>query len=146
MIELFTADTPNGWKISIALEEMNLAYNTIPININTGEQFRRRFLEISPNNRVPAIVDPKGDDGELVTLFESGAILQYLANKTGLLYGKSQYDRLQVDQWLMWQIGGLGPMAGQAHHFIKYAPALEKPQMQVPIIRFYYFKTGFHFA
>ncbi len=128
-IDLYYWPTPNGWKISIALEEMNLAYNTIPININTGEQFRRRFLEISPNNRVPAIVDPKGDDGELVTLFESGAILQYLANKTGLLYGKSQYDRLQVDQWLMWQIGGLGPMAGQAHHFIKYAPALEKPQI-----------------
>jgi GST-like protein len=126
-IDLHYWPTPNGWKISIALEEMGLPYNTHFVNIGAGDQFKPEFLKIAPNNRMPAIVDPDGPDGEPISIFESGAILQYLARKTGQFYGKTERDRVAVDQWLMWQMGGLGPMAGQAHHFLKYAPAMEPP-------------------
>lgn len=126
-IDLHYWPTPNGWKISIALEELNLPYNLHLVNIGAGEQFEPDFLKIAPNNRMPAIVDPDGPDGAPVSLFESGAILQYLARKTGKLYGETERDRIEVEQWLMWQMGGLGPMAGQAHHFLKYAPAMDPP-------------------
>jgi GST-like protein len=119
--------TPNGWKIAIALEEFGLPYTTHLINIGAGEQFAPEFLKISPNNRMPAIVDPDGPDGAPISIFESGAILQYLARKTGKLYGTSARDQISVDQWLMWQMGGVGPMAGQAHHFLKYAPNMTPP-------------------
>ncbi|QDI76391.1 MULTISPECIES: glutathione S-transferase N-terminal domain-containing protein [Leisingera] len=121
-IRLFYWPTPNGWKISIALEEMGLPYDVTLIDIGKGDQFAPEFLKISPNNRMPAIIDPDGPDGAPVSLFESGAILQYLARKTGQFYGSGERARLKVDQWLMWQMGGVGPMAGQAHHFLKYAP------------------------
>ncbi|WP_319826404.1 glutathione S-transferase N-terminal domain-containing protein [Thalassovita sp.] len=127
-IDLYYWPTPNGWKISIALEEMNLPYNLHLVNIGTGEQFEPAFLELSPNNRMPAIVDHDGPDGQPISIFESGAILQYLARKTGQFYGETERDRIAVDQWLMWQMGGVGPMAGQAHHFLKYAPAMDPPQ------------------
>jgi GST-like protein len=128
MIDLFYWPTPNGWKISIALEEMGLDYTTHLINIGAGEQFEPSFLKIAPNNRMPAITDPDGPDGAPISIFESGAILQYLARKTGQFGGSSERNRIAVDQWLMWQMGGLGPMAGQAHHFLKYAPAMDPPQ------------------
>ncbi len=127
-IDLYFWPTPNGWKISIALEEMGLEYKTNLINIGAGEQFAPAFLKISPNNRMPAIVDPDGPEGAPIAIFESGAILQYLARKTGQFCGKGERGRVAVDQWLMWQMGGLGPMAGQAHHFLKYAPAMDPPQ------------------
>ncbi|SEA80142.1 glutathione S-transferase N-terminal domain-containing protein [Rubrimonas cliftonensis] len=114
--------TPNGWKISIALEEMGLPYETHFVNIGAGEQFEPEFLRIAPNNRMPAIVDPEGPDGAPISIFESGAILQYLARKTGTFCGATERERIEVDQWLMWQMGGVGPMAGQAHHFLTYAP------------------------
>ncbi|WP_291736665.1 glutathione S-transferase N-terminal domain-containing protein [Leisingera sp. F5] len=120
-VQLHYWPTPNGWKISIALEEMGLPYETTLIDITKGDQFAPDFLKISPNNRMPAIIDPDGPDGAPVPLFESGAILQYLARKTGRFYGADERARLMVDQWLMWQMGGVGPMAGQAHHFLKYA-------------------------
>lgn len=128
-IELYFWPTPNGWKIAIALHEMELAYNLNLIDIGAGDQFKPEFLAISPNNRMPAIVDPNGPDGDPISVFESGAILQYLARKTGRFYGTTQRDQIEIDQWLMWQMGGLGPMAGQAHHFIKYAPKMEPPQV-----------------
>tara|TARA_R110002020_G_scaffold400596_5_gene610745 strand:+ start:22765 stop:23406 length:642 start_codon:yes stop_codon:yes gene_type:complete len=121
-IDLYYWPTPNGWKISIALEEMGLPYTTHLINIGKGDQFDPEFLKIAPNNRMPAITDPDGPDGAPVSIFESGAILQYLARKTGQFCGATERERIAVDQWLMWQMGGLGPMAGQAHHFLKYAP------------------------
>lgn len=127
MIELYYWPTPNGWKISIALEEMGLPYRLHLVNIGKGEQFAPAFLKISPNNRMPAIVDGEGPDGEPVSVFESGAILQYLARKTGRFYGTTERERIAVEEWLFWQVGGLGPMAGQAHHFLKYAPAMEPP-------------------
>lgn len=127
-IDLHYWPTPNGWKISIALEEMGLPYRVHFVNIGKGDQFQPDFLKIAPNNRMPAIVDPEGPDGAPISIFESGAILQYLARKTGLFYGTTERDRVAVDQWLMWQMGGVGPMAGQAHHFLKYAPALTPPQ------------------
>lgn len=126
-IELYYWPTPNGWKISIALEEMGLPYEVNLIDIGAGDQFKSEFLNISPNNRIPAIVDPDGPEGALISVFESGAILQYLARKTGLYHGQNERDRVAVDQWLMWQMGGVGPMAGQAHHFLKYAPAMTPP-------------------
>ena len=126
-IDLYFWPTPNGWKISIALEEMGLPYETHLVNIGAGDQFQPDFLKISPNNRMPAIVDPEGPDGAPISIFESGAILQYLARKTGRFYGATERDRIAVDQWVMWQMGGLGPMAGQAHHFLKYAPAMDPP-------------------
>ena len=126
-IDLHYWPTPNGWKISIALEEMGLPYQVHYVNIGAGDQFKPEFLKIAPNNRMPAIVDPDGPDGKPIAMFESGAILQYLARKTGQFGGPSERDRIAVDQWLMWQMGGLGPMAGQAHHFLKYAPAMDPP-------------------
>ena len=126
-IDLYFWPTPNGWKISIALEEMGLPYQTHLINIGQGEQFAPEFLKISPNNRMPAIVDPDGPDWDPISIFESGAILQYLARKTGQFGGRTERERIAVDQWLMWQMGGLGPMAGQAHHFLKYAPNMTPP-------------------
>ncbi|NBR89396.1 MAG: glutathione S-transferase family protein [Rhodobacteraceae bacterium] len=119
--------TPNGWKISIALEEMGLPYKVHLVNIREGDQFKPEFLKLSPNNRMPAIVDLEGPDGAPISIFESGAILQYLARKTGQFYGATERDRIEVDQWLMWQMGGVGPMAGQAHHFLKYAPVMDPP-------------------
>ena len=126
-IDLYYWPTPNGWKISIALEEMGLPYALHLVNISAGEQFAPDFLAIAPNNRMPAITDPEGPDGQPVSIFESGAILQYLARKTGTFCGPTQRDRIAVDQWLMWQMGGVGPMAGQAHHFLTYAPAMDPP-------------------
>lgn len=126
-ISLYFWPTPNGWKISIALEEMGLPYVTTLVNISAGDQFKPEFLKISPNKRMPVIIDPEGPDGTPVSLFESGAILQYLARKTGRFYGSTVREQLSVDQWLMWQMGGLGPMAGQAHHFLKYAPLMDPP-------------------
>ncbi len=127
-IDLYFWPTPNGWKISIVLEEMGLDYETQLINIGAGDQFKPDFLTIAPNNRMPAIVDHDGPDGAPIAMFESGAILQYLARKTGQFGGKNERERVAVEQWLMWQMGGLGPMAGQAHHFLKYAPLMDPPQ------------------
>ncbi|EEW25408.1 glutathione S-transferase N-terminal domain-containing protein [Rhodobacter ferrooxidans] len=127
-ITLYYWPTPNGHKISIALEEMGLPYSIHPVNIGKGEQFDPEFLKIAPNNRMPAITDPEGPDGAPISIFESGAILQYLGRKTGLFYGTTERQRVAVEEWLMWQMGGVGPMAGQAHHFLKYAPAMEPPQ------------------
>lgn len=122
-IELYYWPTPNGWKVSIALEEMGLAYEVKPVNIGRGDQFEPAFLAISPNNRMPAIVDPDGPGGAPISVFESGAILQYLGRKTGQFYPQDdERARVEVEQWLMWQMGGLGPMAGQNHHFSQYAP------------------------
>jgi GSH-dependent disulfide-bond oxidoreductase len=123
MIELYYWTTPNGHKITIFLEEVELPYTIIPINIGAGDQFKQEFLKISPNNRIPAIVDhePAGG-GEPISVFESGAILLYLAEKTGKLIASNLHQRVEVLQWLFWQIGGLGPMAGQNHHFSNYAP------------------------
>jgi GST-like protein len=131
-IELHYWPTPNGWKISIMLEECALPYVMKPVNISLGDQFKAEFLAISPNNRMPAIVDPDGPGGRPISVFESGAILQYLGRKTGKFYPKDERARVEVDQWLMWQMGGLGPMAGQAHHFRIYAPE----QLQYPIERY----------
>ncbi len=128
-IDLYYWPTPNGWKISIALEEMGLPYNLHLVDIGKGDQFDPEFLKISPNNRMPAIIDPGGPDGKPISIFESGAILQYLARKTGDFNGQTERERVAVEQWLMWQMGGLGPMAGQAHHFLKYAPSMDPPQM-----------------
>jgi GST-like protein len=127
-IDLYYWPTPNGWKITIALEEMGLPYVLHLVNIAAGEQFAPDFLRIAPNNRMPAIVDPEGPDGAPVSIFESGAILLYLARKTGRFMGATERDRIAVEQWLMWQMGGVGPMAGQAHHFLHYAPQLQPPQ------------------
>lgn len=121
MIDLYYWGTPNGHKITIALEEMGLDYQIFPINIMENDQFQADFLKISPNNKIPAIVDQKGPRGEPISIFESGAILQYLGRKTGLFYPSEEQARVEVEQWLMWQIGGLGPMLGQNHHFNKFA-------------------------
>ena len=121
-IDLYYWPTPNGWKISIALEEMGLPYAVHLINISRGEQFAPDFLNISPNNKMPAIVDHHGPGGQPVSVFESGAILQYLGRKTGLFYPTEERARIEVEQWLMWQMGGFGPMLGQNHHFNHYAP------------------------
>ncbi len=116
-IALHAWDTPNARKISAALEEMELPYSVHPVNILKGEQFAPDFLAISPNNKIPAIVDPDGPGGQSISVFESGAILLYLAEKTGLLLPASLRDRVTVMEWLMWQVGGFGPMPGQVHHF-----------------------------
>lgn len=126
-IELYFWPTPNGWKVSIALHEFDLPYDLNLVNIGAGDQFKPDFLAISPNNRMPAIIDPNGPDGDPISIFESGAILQYLARKYGKFCGETERQRIAVDQWLMWQMGGVGPMAGQAHHFLKYAPAMDPP-------------------
>ncbi|MDI3399767.1 glutathione binding-like protein [Pseudomonas sp. V88_4] len=123
MIDLYYWTTPNGHKISLFLEEAGLRYNVHPINISQGEQFQPHFLKISPNNRIPAIVDHEpADGGEPLSLFESGAILLYLAEKTGKFLPKDLRGRQVALQWLFWQMGGLGPMAGQNHHFSQFAP------------------------
>jgi len=121
-IDLYYWPTPNGWKISIMLEEAGLPYTVHPVNIGKGEQFKPEFLAISPNNRMPAIVDPDGPDGQPISVFESGAILQYLGRKTGQFYPQDERGRVEVEQWLFWQMGGFGPMLGQTHHFRIYAP------------------------
>ncbi len=121
-IELYYWPTPNGWKITIFLEEAGLPYDVKYVNIGKGEQFEPSFLEISPNNRMPAIVDPDGPGGKPISVFESGAILQYLGRKTGKFYPTDERARVEVEEWLMWQMGGLGPMLGQNHHFRNYAP------------------------
>jgi GST-like protein len=123
MIDLYYWTTPNGHKITIFLEEAELPYTVIPINIGKGDQFQPEFLKISPNNRIPAIVDREpADGGDPISVFESGAILLYLAEKTGKLIPQDSRGRVDVLQWLFWQMGGLGPMAGQNHHFSQYAP------------------------
>lgn len=123
MIELYYWPTPNGHKITIFLEEAELEYQIVPVNIGAGDQFKPEFLKISPNNRMPAIIDNRPTDGgEAISVFESGAILQYLAEKTGKFLSNSLRERKAVSEWLFWQVGGLGPMAGQNHHFVQYAP------------------------
>lgn len=121
-IDLYYWPTPNGWKVSIMLEECKLPYTVKYVDITAGDQFKRAFLKIAPNNRMPAIVDPNGPGNKPISVFESGAILQYLGNITGKFYPKRVRDRVEVEEWLYWQMGGLGPMAGQAHHFTQYAP------------------------
>lgn len=122
MIDLYYWTTPNGHKISLFLEETGLAYRIHPINIGKGEQFAADFLKIAPNNRIPAIVDNDTADGQPLSLFESGAILLYLAEKTGQFIPQDLRGRQEALQWLFWQMGGLGPMAGQNHHFNRFAP------------------------
>jgi GST-like protein len=122
MIELYSWPTPNSYKISIFLEEAGLPYRVHPIDIGRGDQFNADFLKISPNNKMPAIVDPDGPGGKPYGVFESGAILMYLAEKTGKFMPKDMAPRYRVIQWLMFQMGGVGPMLGQAHHFRQYAP------------------------
>lgn len=123
MIELFTAPTPNGWKVSVMLEECGLPYEVRWVNIGKGDQFKPEFLAISPNNRIPAIVDhAPADGGEPVSVFETGAILVYLAEKTGRFLPAEPRGRKAVLEWLFWQVGGLGPMLGQHGHFKLYAP------------------------
>lgn len=117
-IDFYTWNTPNGRKISVALEEMGLRYQVHPINIGQGEQFGEAFLKISPNNRIPAIVDSEGPGGAPISVFESGAILLYLAEKTGRFLPRDLRQRVPVLEWLMWQMGGFGPMPGQVHHFL----------------------------
>lgn len=123
MIDLYYWPTPNGHKVTIFLEETGLDYRIVPVNIGAGDQFKPEFLRIAPNNRMPAIVDTQPtDDGEPVSVFESGAILLYLAEKTGRFLPADLRERQTVLEWLFWQMGGLGPMAGQNHHFSQYAP------------------------
>ena len=118
-IELWTWNTPNGRKISVALEEMGLSYEVHPVNISKGEQFNPAFLKISPNNRIPAIVDPEGPGGTSISVFESGAILLYLGERTGKFLPRDLRARVPVYEWLNWQMGGFGPMPGQVHHFLQ---------------------------
>ena len=122
MIEVYSWATPNGHKVHIMLEECGLPYRAIPVDIGAGQQFSSAFLAISPNNKIPAIVDPDGPDGRPISLFESGAILLYLAAKTGRFLPADTRGKYEVLQWLMFQMGGVGPMLGQAHHFRLYAP------------------------
>lgn len=122
MIDVYSWPTPNGHKVHIMLEETGLPYTVHPVNIGAGEQFKPEFLAVSPNNRIPAIVDNDGPGGKPYALFESGAILLYLAEKTGQFMPKDMAGRYKVVQWLMFQMGGVGPMLGQAHHFRTYAP------------------------
>ena len=122
MIEVYSWATPNGHKVHIMLEECGLPYRVHPVDIGAGDQFAADFLAISPNNKIPAIVDPDGPDGKPISIFESGAILLYLAGKTGQLMPDSVRDKYAVLEWLMFQMGGVGPMLGQAHHFRIYAP------------------------
>ncbi len=126
MIDVYTWPTPNGHKVHIMLEEcgykLGRDWLAHPVNIGAGDQFKPEFLKISPNNKIPALVDPNGPDGKAIALFESGAILLYLASKTGKFLPKSDRQKFQVLQWLMFQMGGVGPMLGQAHHFRIYAP------------------------
>ncbi len=121
-IDLYYWPTPNGWKVTIFLEEAGLPYNVLPVDITAGDQFGAEFLKISPNNKIPAIVDHDGPDGEPISLFESGAILIYLAEKVDGFYPRSPRERYGALQWLMFQMGSVGPMLGQTHHFRRYAP------------------------
>ena len=121
-IDLYFWPTPNGFKVTIYLEELDIPYTVHPINIGQGDQFKPEFLAFSPNNRMPAIIDPEGPDGEPISVFESGAILQYLGRKFGAFYPSDERGRVKVEEWLMWQMGGFGPMLGQNHHFNQYAP------------------------
>jgi GST-like protein len=121
-IQCYSWPTPNGHKVHIMLEECALPYEVHGVDIGAGEQFAPAFLKISPNNKIPAIVDPEGPDGKPISLFESGAILLYLAGKTGQFLPKDTAGKYKVMEWLMWQVGGFGPMLGQAHHFRIYAP------------------------
>ncbi len=132
MIDVYFWTTPNGYKVTIALEELGVPYNAIPINIGKGDQFKPEFLKISPNNKIPALVDQKGPGGKPLSLFESGAILIYLAEKTGRLMPKDARGRYNVLEWLMFQMASVGPMLGQAHHFRRYAPE----QIQYAIDRY----------
>lgn len=135
-IQLYTWPTPNGHKVHILLEELELPYEVHPIDIGRGDQFDPEFLKISPNNKMPAIVDPDGPDGQPLSLFESGAILLYLAEKHGRFLSKDPKLYHVTLQWLMWQMGGLGPMLGQAHHFLRYAP------IEIPYARERYSKEA----
>jgi glutathione S-transferase/GST-like protein len=136
-LQLFYFPTPNGRKVSIALEEMGLPYEIVPVNITQGEQQKPEFLEISPNNRIPALVD-WSEDGERIKLFESGAILQYLGRKSGLLYPRNEAARCWVDSWVFWQMAGLGPMAGQLSWFIRVSniPDRDERDYGYPIHRY----------
>src|SRR5690349_17564832 len=122
MIDLYYCGTPNGLKMKVFFEEAGLPHRIIPVDLGTGDQFKPEFLAISPNNKIPALVDPVGPDGKPISVFESGAILLYLAAKTGKLLPKTDRLKFQVLQWLMFQMGGVGPMIGQTHHFRQYAP------------------------
>ena len=122
MIDLYSWATPNGHKIHIMLEECGLSYRAHPVDIGQGDQFKAEFLALNPNHRIPAITDSAGPDGKPISLFESGAILLYLAGKTGKFVGKTDRERYTTLQWLMFQMGGVGPMLGQTHHFRNYAP------------------------
>jgi GST-like protein len=122
MIELYTWSTPNGRKVSIMLEELGLPYDVHPVNIGKGDQFKPEFVALNPNSKIPAIVDPDGPGGRRLAIFESGAILIYLAEKTGRLMPSEPVARLEALEWLMFQMGGVGPMFGQAHHFLRAAP------------------------
>lgn len=121
-MDLYYWPTPNGWKVTILLEETDLSYNVIPVDISAGDQFEPEFLKIGPNNKMPVIVDPEGPDGAPIFVFESGAILLYLSEKTGRFYPSSPRERYVALQWLMFQMGSVGPMFGQTHHFRQYAP------------------------
>ncbi|MGV3571261.1 MAG: glutathione binding-like protein [Ramlibacter sp.] len=121
-LQVYSWPTPNGHKVHVMLEECGLPYRAIPVDIGRGQQFEPDFLRISPNNKIPALVDPDGPEGEPIALFESGAILVYLAAKTGRFLPKGEREKYEVLQWLMFQMGGVGPMLGQAHHFRIYAP------------------------
>jgi GSH-dependent disulfide-bond oxidoreductase len=134
-IQLYFWSTPNGWKITIALEEMGLAYELKPVNIGAGEQFTPQFLAISPNNRMPALVDPDGPGGTPISVFESGAMLQYLGRKSGKFYPSDERARVMVDEWLFWQMAGVGPMFGQVSHFRNYAPSLIDDPSQLDYAR-----------
>ena len=122
MIDLYYAPTPNGWKITIMLEECKLPYKVIPLNLGKGDQFKPDFLKISPNNRMPVIIDHDGREGEEVSILESGANLVYLGEKSKKFFSQNPSERIKVLEWVFWQVGGLGPMAGQVSHFINYAP------------------------
>jgi GST-like protein len=122
MIDLYSWPTPNGHKIHIMLEETGLPYNVHPVNIGAGDQFKPEFLKISPNNKMPAMIDSDGPDGKPISMFESGAMLVYLASKSGMFLPEDLRERWSTLQWLMFQMGGIGPMLGQAHHFLVYAP------------------------
>ena len=130
-IEIHYWPTPNGHKVTIACEEMGLAYEIKPVNIGRGDQFKPEFLAISPNNRMPAIVDPEGPDGQPIAIFESGAILQYLGRKTGQFYPQDERAKVKVDEWVFWQMANFGPNAGQRNHFRNYAPSFIHDQRQV---------------
>ena len=130
-IDIYYWPTPNGHKVTIACEEMGVPYEIKPVNIGRGDQFKPEFLAISPNNRMPAIVDPDGPGGAPIAIFESGAILQYLGRKTGLFYPQEERARVKVDEWVFWQMANFGPNAGQRAHFRNYAPSFILDQRQV---------------